>query len=205
MMTKIKRIYLKYFAKYHMLVHKVTDYLKTSHKKLKQIISKPFILKNIYKTTKMSYYCNTKDRIPDYLKSHLIYEFCCPACNAGYIGKTGRNLGIQIKEHCGFNKNSPIFNSLAECNLHQYTFTLYSFPCNGDVTLTNQDILEHIRTRVTNNVRIIGTAENWVELCFLESMNIKWKKPSLSTGIKATKELVLFFINLIEVLCQFIV
>ena len=41
-------------------------------KKLKRIISKPFILKNIYKTTKMSYYCNAKDRIPDYLKSHVV-------------------------------------------------------------------------------------------------------------------------------------
>ena len=37
-------------------------------KKLKRIISQPSVLKNIYKTTKMSYYFNTKDRIPDYLK-----------------------------------------------------------------------------------------------------------------------------------------
>ena len=32
----------------------------------------------------MSYYCNTKDGIPDYLKSHLVDEFCCPSCNTGY-------------------------------------------------------------------------------------------------------------------------
>ena len=63
----------------------------------------------------MSYCCNEKDRIPDYLKSHVVYEFCCPACNAGYIGKTNRNLGTQTKEHCGLDKNSPIFNHLAEC------------------------------------------------------------------------------------------
>ena len=37
----------------------------------------------------MSNYCNPKDRIPDYLKSCEVYEFSCPACNAGYIGKTG--------------------------------------------------------------------------------------------------------------------
>ena len=52
----------------------------------------------------MSYYCNTKDRIPDYLKSHVVYEFSCPACNAGYIGKTDRNLGTRIKEHCRLDK-----------------------------------------------------------------------------------------------------
>ena len=29
-------------------------------------------------------------------------------CNVGYIGKTDRNLGTWIKEHCGLDKNSPI-------------------------------------------------------------------------------------------------
>ena len=139
----------------------------------------------------MSYYCNTKDRIPDYLKSHVVYEFCCPACNAGCIGKADQNIGTWIKEHCGLGKNSPIFN-LAECNFYQCTLILHSFPCDGDVAVTNQDILRHIRTTVTDNLRIIGKLGNWTELCFLESLNIKWKKPSLNTGIKATKKLVLF-------------
>ena len=62
----------------------------------------------------MSYYCNTKDRIPDYLQSHVAYKFPCRACNACYIGKTDQNLGTRIKEHCGFNKNSPVFNRLGE-------------------------------------------------------------------------------------------
>ena len=147
--------------------------LKNLTKKLKQIISKPFILKNICKTATMSYYCNTKGRIPDYLKSHVAYEFCYPVCSAGYIGKTDRNLGTGIKEHCGLDKNSPIFNHLAECNLYQYAFTLHSFPCDGDVTLTNHDILKHIRTTITINVRITSKAENWIFICFLESLNIK--------------------------------
>ena len=64
----------------------------------------------------MSYYCNVKDGIPDYLKSLVVYEFCCPARNASYIGKTDRNLGTRINEHCGLDKNSPIFNHVAECN-----------------------------------------------------------------------------------------
>ena len=46
-----------------------------------------------------------KGQNPDYLKSHVVYEFSCPACNAGYIVKTDRNLGTRIKEHCGFDKN----------------------------------------------------------------------------------------------------
>ena len=102
------------------------------------------------------------------------------------------NLDTCIKEHCGLDKNSPVFNHLAERNLYQYTLTLPSFPCDIDENLANQDTLEHIKTKVTNNVKIIGKAENWAKLCFLESLNIKWKKPSLNTGIKTTKELVLF-------------
>ena len=140
----------------------------------------------------MNYHCNIKGKIPDYLKSHVVFEFSCPACNAGYIGKTDRNLGTQIKEHCGLDKHSPVFNHPAECNFYQPTLTLHSFPCDGDVTLTNQDILGHIRTTVTDNMRIIGKSENWAELYFLESLNIKWKKPSVNNGIKATKELALF-------------
>ena len=79
-------------------------------------MSQPFILKSICKTTKVSDFCNTKDRIPHYLKSHVVYDFFCPACNAGYIGNTDRNLGTRIKEHCGLDKNSPIFSHLAESN-----------------------------------------------------------------------------------------
>ena len=88
-------------------------------------------------------------------------------------------------------ENSRVFNHLAECNFFQYTLTLHSFPCD-DATLTIQDILGHIRSTVTDNMRIIGKSENWTELCFLESLNIKWKKPSLSNGIKAVKKLALF-------------
>ena len=77
-------------------------------------------------------------------------------------------------------------------NLYQCTLPLHSFPCDDDVTLTNQDILEHIGTTVTNNVKIIGKAKNWAELCFLESFNINSKKFLLNTGIKATKEVMLY-------------
>ena len=56
------------------------------------------------------------------------------------------------------------------------------------MVLTNQDVLEHVRTTVTDNERVFGKTENRAVLC----LNIKWKQPSLNTGTKATKELVLF-------------
>ena len=53
----------------------------------------------------MSCYCNTKERIPHYLKSHAVYKFYFLAYSAYYIGKTLRNLGTWMKEHCGLDKN----------------------------------------------------------------------------------------------------
>ena len=45
----------------------------------------------------MSYYCKTKETIPDYFISYTVYEFSCPACNAGYSVQTDQNLGTRIK------------------------------------------------------------------------------------------------------------
>ena len=45
---------------------------------------------------------------------------------------------------------------------------------------------------IHDNTKIIENTQNWIELCFLESLHIKWKKPKLNCGIKATTELVLF-------------
>ena len=53
------------------------------------------------------------------------------------------------------------------------------------------EYLEHVKIAVYNT-KIIDNNQNWIELCFLESLRIKWKKPKLNYGIKATKELVLF-------------
>ena len=135
--------------------------VKNLTKNFRGIISQPFILKNIDKVTNMSYYCNKKDRIADYLKTHVLYEFSWPARNAGRIGKTDQNLGTQIKGCCWLDKNSPVFNHLAEYNFYLYTLILHtlSFPCDGDVTLTNQDILGHVRATVTDNMKIIGKSK----------------------------------------------
>ena len=92
--------------------------IKNLKKKRKRIVSQYFISKSIYNTINVSYYCNKKKIIPDNLKSHAVYEFCCLACNAGYIGKIDRDLGTSIKEHCGLDKNSPIINHLPEFSFY---------------------------------------------------------------------------------------
>ena len=92
--------------------------IKNLVRKLKRHIDKPFKLRNIYRTKKLSYYCNTKDKVPEYLKSHILHEFCSPACNIKYIGKTDQNFGTRVQEHSGLDIQS--FG-------YRYTIGLQSF------------------------------------------------------------------------------
>ena len=83
--------------------------LKIWPKKRKRHIDETFKLRNIYCTKKLHYYY-TKDKVPEYLKSHIVYELCCPACNSKYIGKTDQNFSTHIQEHSGSDKKSPVYN-----------------------------------------------------------------------------------------------
>ena len=58
--------------------------------------------------------------------------------------------------------------------------------------------LEHVKIAVYDKNKITDNSQNWIELCFLERLHIKWKKPELNYGIKATKNL-FYFLNVINV------
>ena len=120
--------------------------------------------------------------MPEYLKSHILYEFCCLACNNKYVRKIDRNFGTRIQEHSGLDKKSPVYNHLLGCEHFDCVANLHSLPPSNN----SVEYLEHDKIAVYDN------SQNWIELCFLESLLIKWKKPKLNCGIKATKELVLF-------------
>ena len=42
-----------------------------------------------------------KDRIPDAVRSDIIYQFECPSCNARYVGLSARAYRCRISEHMG--------------------------------------------------------------------------------------------------------
>ena len=86
---------------------------KTLVRNLKRHMDEPFKLRNIYCTKKLSYYCNTKDKVPD-------YQCCCPACNSKYIGKTDQNFDTRVQKHSGLDKKSLVYNHLLECERFNY-------------------------------------------------------------------------------------
>ena len=61
-----------------------------------------------------------KHRVPDVLRSGVVYHYKCGSCNASYIGQTKRHLAARIAEHQGIfvrtskPLNKPPFSSIRD-------------------------------------------------------------------------------------------
>ena len=146
-----------------------------------------------YNTKKLAIFCSNKDKIPLGLKSNCIYEFTCPCCSASYIGKTDRNFDTRVNEHGTHSKgqDTVVYQHLQECTEFKYYVTLLNMPCVNDRSKV-KSIDAYIHHTVRNNTTLIQYNDNWLQLCFLEAYFIKLKKPLLNTGLKASRDLVLF-------------
>ena len=82
--------------------------------------------------------------MPEYLKSHMVYEFCCPACNNKYIGKIDRNFGTRVQEHSGLGKKSLVYSHLLECEHFKYVVNLHSLPLSNN----SVEYLKHVKITV---------------------------------------------------------
>ena len=149
----------------------------------------------VYDVRKLEFFCNTKDIPPKLNESFVVYEFISLGCNANYVGKTERTLLERCAEDASDDKDSVVFNHLNECIGVQHMFQI------GKLTpslLTNNIIDYEFELRssrvnlVQMNTRIIDHHKNWNVLLFKEAMKIKEIKPTLNTGLKASKELQLF-------------
>ena len=123
------------------------------------------------------------------------YEFICPRCIANYVGKTERTLHERCAEYAWDDKDSIVFNHLNECISVPHMFEI------GKLTpslLTNNVMDDEFDLRssrvnlVQMSTRIIDRHKNWNILLFKEAIKIKEIKPTLNTGLKASKELQLF-------------
>ena len=76
---------------------------------------------------KISNFVWSKDRIPSFLRSGIVYKFQCGGCNATYYGKTKRHFKVWFWEHLRISAltgkrvkcvdNSAIKEHLLFCNL----------------------------------------------------------------------------------------
>ena len=94
----------------------IGDYSEQVQKKLSKTYKyfwKDANLKIVLNSFKIYYYFSTKDKIPYFLRSFLVYKVACARCNSCYIGETCRHFKTRIDEHVKIeNKKSNIYKHL---------------------------------------------------------------------------------------------
>ena len=153
--------------------------------------SKKANIKTLFKTTHLSVFTSTKDKVPPLSKSQRksVYEVKCPGCGIQYIGKTDRTLHERTREHAWSDVDCPLRNHLSSCEHFLRTYGLLSIPDYN----TSDDIFGHgiISLRVFSielvrqNSRILHTDRNWNRLLYKESLSIERLNPVLNRGLKA--------------------
>ena len=111
----------------------------------------------------MSYFTNTKDKIPLLSQSSEVYKFVCPGCCSSYIGKRTALYGREQKNmpiRITIKKNKVLF--MNTCQNVNITIT---FKFDNDSFNLNQFNIFQIR----NNTAVIDRATNRNVLLFKEA------------------------------------
>ena len=110
-----------------------------------------------------------KDRLPELMRSGVVYEFNCPKCNLGkYVGCTSRLLKVRIDSHRGVSHRTGI-------NLSNKEFSAirsHCLKCRHIIGYTDFKILAQVQKRSA--------------LSILESLYIKQLSPQLNSSTTST-------------------
>ena len=142
----------------------IGTFSKHTQKKLNSIIRKfckdNVVVKLVFTTCKLKSYLSTKDQIPKFLNSHVVYKFECANCNISYVGETARHLSTRVREHLGTDKQSHVYKHI-----------------------TSNDAC----TRVcdVNCFSILDRASTKYGLRTKEALHIRWEKPVLNKQVKS--------------------
>ena len=144
--------------------------LDTKHKLEKLFKSKlPFCnIRIVFKTTKrISHLFSFKDKIPEQLRSHNVYQYTCAGCNSCYVGLSERHTFVRWCDHLGISwrTNKPIVGLNTEVRDHVKT-------CNKIISIDEFKIITH--------------EENVMNLKIKESLLIKRDKPLLNKNVYST-------------------
>ena len=98
---------------------------------------------------------SSRDRLPNALRSFVVYKFTCAGCQSCYIGETRCHLATRIKEHLVTDKKSHIMKHL-----------LGNKTCKK---LCDESCFQ-----------IIDYASSRFRLKIKEALHINWQKPDLN-------------------------
>ena len=86
-------------------------------------------------------------------------------------------------------KDNAICYHLDNCEKYQHLLSLSNFPCNNPILVNTKEF--YLNT-VRDNTSIIDMDNNWNILLFKEAFYIKTKQSAINSGVKASRELLLF-------------
>lgn len=144
----------------------------------------------LYNTTKTSMFCSSKDKTPTEQKSKAIYQIVCPGCHSFYVGKTESCFATRMDEQ-GSKLDQPMYQHSNTCEMFNEIASMYALP-NMNCETPSIDIQSHILNAMLFNCKIIDM-NNWSQLCYLEAFYIKTSSPKINVGLKASKDLRLFY------------
>ena len=78
----------------------------------KEFCKENFNIKLAFNSFKIKNHFSDKDRIPDDLRSFLVYKFTYASCSSSYIGKTCHHFKTRIEEHIKKDNKSHSFKYL---------------------------------------------------------------------------------------------
>ena len=163
--------------------------VKSLVRKMKRFLKPNVKLVITYDTKKVSYFCSNKDTIHDHQRHNIVYKITCPGCGERYIGKTDRCLLIRFNEH-GSKVSQPMYQHFMTCShfkdLYGTLNTVF-----GDVN-SDKPPNDFMINSILHNYEIIDSNRNWSQLLFLEALWIKKENPIINTGIRASRELIIF-------------
>ena len=110
-----------------------------------------------------------KDRLPELMRSGVVYEFNCPKCNFGkYVGCTNRLLKVRIDSHRGVSHRTGISLKTKEFS----AIRNHCLKCKHKINYEDFNILAQVQKRSSLNI--------------LESLYIKQLSPQLNNSTTFT-------------------
>ena len=138
--------------------------------KLKRSFKENVKFKMVYKTNKLSMFCNTKDSISVEQKSNIFYKITFPGCFQKYVGKTERNVITRPDEH-GTKVDQPMYQKFGNFGAFIDHITLFK--------------LADAAANATN----VSNSQFWGQLQFRKAYYFKKLELEINFGLKASKEL----------------
>ena len=151
------------YIKMPFISHYANDTLKSELRKLflkhlPQIDTRLAVFNNY----KIKTFFKCKESLPKLMRSSVVYCFKCSGCSSEYIGSTKGSLSFRVDSHLGISSRTrrPLVRP------SQSSIRNHLEDCNTNVNADHFDIL--------------CTSNSEQELRILESILIKFKKPSLN-------------------------